>query len=213
MKRFLAGVLALILCLSLGGCGAREAETDEYADVPNPVATITMTDGSVMRLELYLSYAPNTVANFIELANKGFYDGLTFFRVVAGCLVQSGDPNNDGTGGPGYTIDGEFSQNGFAQNTLSHTRGVISMARMSDYNSAGSQFFILQGSFPEYDGKYAAFGKTMDEESLSTLDKIASVMTDAQERPLVYSIIKTIRVETNGYQFPVIKNEEKNEEK
>ena len=183
MKRFAAALLLLLL-LFLTGCGREEEQADPYADVPNPVATITLSNGSVMRAELYLTQAPNTVANFIDLANSGFYDGLEFFRVVTGAFVQTGDPLNDGTGGPGYAIRGEFAENGFEQNTLSHTRGVLSMCRTEDYDSAGSQFFIMQGSFPEYDGRYAAFGKLMDEESLATLDSVAAVQVDSNYRPL-----------------------------
>jgi len=201
MKRLL--LLALALLLLLSGCGRREE--DPYADVPNPIATITMADGGIMRAELYLACAPNTVANFAELANKGFYDGLEVFRVVTGAFVQTGDPKNDGTGGPGYAIRGEFSENGYDKNTLTHARGVLSMARTKEYDSAGSQFFILQGTYPEYDGKYAAFGKLTDEESLQTLDRIASVATDSNSRPLVLTKISTIRVDTHGHAFPVVR--------
>ena len=155
MKRIAAIFLTVTLVLALSACGKKE---DPYAGISNPVATITLSDGRQMRFELKPAEAPNTVANFIELANSGFYDGLEIFRVVAGVLIQSGDPNNDGTGDPGYAIAGEFSENGFVNN-LSHARGTISMCRQSDYNSAGSQFFILQGSYPEYDGQYAAFGR------------------------------------------------------
>ena len=204
MKRFAAALLLLLL-LFLTGCGREEEQADPYADVPNPVATITLSNGSVMRAELYLTQAPNTVANFIDLANSGFYDGLEFFRVVTGAFVQTGDPLNDGTGGPGYAIRGEFAENGFEQNTLSHTRGVLSMCRTEDYDSAGSQFFIMQGSFPEYDGRYAAFGKLMDEESLATLDSVAAVQVDSNYRPLVVTKIDTIRVDTHDYSFSVVK--------
>jgi len=205
-------VLALALLLLLSGCGRREE--DPYADVPNPIATITMADGSAMRAELYLTYAPNTVANFIELANKGFYDGLEVFRIVHGAFVQTGDPKNNGTGGPGYAIRGEFSENGYRKNTLTHARGVLSMARTSQFDSAGSQFFILQGTYPEYDGKYAAFGKLMDDESLRALDAVAAVSTDSNNRPLVVTKIKTIRVDTHGHTFSVVRvgDEAKNKE-
>ena len=204
MKRLLAALAALLLLLSLTGCGREEEEPDPYADVPNPVATITLSNGGEMRAELYLSQAPNTVANFISLANSGFYDGLEIFRVVPGVFVQTGDPLNDGTGGPGYAIRGEFSENGYEGNTLSHTRGVLSMChRLNEPDSAGSQFFIMQGSFPaDYDGKYAAFGKLMDDESLAVLDAVAGVMVDVNDRPLVLITIDTIRVDTHGYNFP-----------
>lgn len=202
MKRILCAVLALLmLALPLAGC---RREEDPYAGVPNPVATITMRDGRVLRAELFVAEAPNTVGNFIELANSGFYDGLPFYRIVAGYLVQTGDPRGDGTGGPGYAIKGEFSKNGVA-NRVTHTRGTLSMARTADYDSAGSQFFILQRSMPDYDGLYAAFGRLMDEESLASLDAIASVATDASYSPLIAQRIGTIRVDTQGYVFPVVK--------
>ncbi len=162
---------------------------------PDPVATITMSDGSQMRFELYPDQAPNTVANFIKLANAGFYNGLQFYRVVAGVFIQGGDPNNDGTGGPNYAIKGEFIENGI-NNSVSHMRGAISMARQSGYDTAGSQFFIMQGSYPEYDGWYAAFGMIQDDESLAVLDAIASQPTDSNYLPLTRQVIRTIRVET-----------------
>ena len=213
MKRLLAALAALLLLLSLTGCGREEEEPDPYADVPNPVATITLSNGGEMRAELYLSQAPNTVANFISLANSGFYDGLEFFRVVPGVFVQTGDPLNDGTGGPGYAIRAEFSENGYEGNTLSHTRGVLSMChRLNEPDSAGSQFFIMQGSFPtDYDGQYAAFGKLMDDESLSVLDALGGVAVDANNRPLVVTKIDTIRVDTHGYSFPFVKVGEEEE--
>ena len=211
MKRLLTALLALILLLSLAGCGREE--TDPYEGVPDPVATITLSDGSVMRAELYPRQAPNTVGNFIALANSGFYDGLEIFRVVPGVFVQTGDPLNDGTGGPGYAIRGEFSENGYEGNTLSHTRGVLSMChRLNEPDSAGSQFFIMQGSFPtDYDGQYAAFGKLMDDESLSVLDALGGVAVDANNRPLVVTKIDTIRVDTHGYSFPFVKVGEEEE--
>ena len=167
---------------------------------PNPVATITMSDGSTMRLVLYRAEAPNTVANFVKLANSGFYNGQQFFRIVSGVLIQGGDPNNNGTGDPGYAIRGEFAENG-VKNELSHTRGTISMARASDYDSAGSQFFIMQGSYPEYDGRYAAFGRIEDEESLQTLDAIAAQPVDSNYLPLTRQVIDNIRVETFGEEY------------
>ena len=201
MKRLAAVALAIVTALLLGGCGSRSGQKNPYEGVPDPEATITLSDGRVMRAQLYLEMAPNTVANFVDLANSGFYDGMEFFRVVSGAFVQTGDPLNNGTGGPGYAIKGEFALNGFEQNTLSHTRGVLSMARTSDYDSAGSQFFIMQGNFPEYDGKYAAFGKLMDEDSLAVLDAIAAVRVDSNYRPLVITSIEPIRVDTHGYTF------------
>lgn len=184
--------VAIILLLNLGG----PKEPEEV--VPNPVATITMSDGSKMRFTLYPDQAPNTVANFIKLANRGFYDGQQFFRIVAGVFIQGGDPQNNGTGDPGYAIKGEFAENGFTQNTVSHMRGAISMARPSGYDTAGSQFFIMQGSYPEYDGRYAAFGSidANDAVSLDTLDAIGSQATDSTYLPLTRQVIATIRVET-----------------
>ena len=207
MKRLLTALLALILLLSLAGCGREE--TDPYEGVPDPVATITLSDGSVMRAELYPRQAPNTVGNFIALANSGFYDGLEIFRVVTRAFIQTGDPLNNGTGGPGYAIRGEFAENGYEGNTLSHTRGVLSMCRTEDFDSAGSQFFIMQGSYPaDYDGKYAAFGKLMDDESLAVLDAVAGVVVDASYRPMVLTKIDTIRVDTHGYTFSFLTADE-----
>ena len=174
---------------------------------PNPIATITMQDGAQMRFELYPEQAPNTVANFISLANGRFYDtakngGMQqFYRIVAGVFIQGGDPENNGTGGPDYAIKGEFSENGF-ENDISHMRGTISMARQSGYDTAGSQFFIMQGSYPEYDGFYAAFGRIADEESLAVLDAIASQPTDSAYVPLTRQLIQSIRVETFGVEYP-----------
>ena len=199
MKRLLAWLLLTALALGLTGC---RREEQRAAPAQRPVATITMQSGDTMRFELYPDLAPNTVANFIHLANRRFYDGQRFFRVVAGVFIQGGDPQNDGTGDPGYAIKGEFSQNGFKGNTLTHRRGVISMARPSDYDGAGSQFFIMQGSYPEYDGYYAAFGVVMDAESLATLDAIASQPVDGSYRPLAHQTIATIRVETFDEEYP-----------
>ena len=189
----LAALLILLLHLS------QPKQTVEEA--PNPVATITMRDGKRMRFELYPKQAPNTVANFISLANGGFYDGQQFFRVVAGVFIQGGDPNNDGTGDPGYAIYGEFEENGF-ENPISHMRGAISMCRQSGYDTAGSQFFIMQGSYPEYDGSYAAFGSAADEASLAALDAIASEPTDSSYLPLTRQVISTIRVNTFEVDYP-----------
>jgi len=205
MKRILAILLIALTALTLHGC----KKEDPYADVPNPVATITLTDGREMHFELYVQKAPNTVANFVSLANSGYYDGMTFYRVLPGCLVQTGDARGDGTGTPGYSIKGEFSANGFAANDISHVRGTISMARLEEYDSAGSQFFILQGSYPEYDGQYAAFGRAMDEETLAVLDSITNVHVDVHQRPLEAVYIETVRVDTKGYKYePVIIREE-----
>lgn len=211
MRRAAVGLLIAIMLL-LTGCGK---DKDEYANVPNPVATITLEDGREMRFELYVQKAPNTVANFVTLANSGYYDRLTFYRVLPGCLVQTGDQVGDGTGDPGYSIKGEFEKNGVETNDISHVRGTISMARQEDYDSAGSQFFILQGSYPEYDGYYAAFGRICDEESLEVLDSITNVHVDVHQRPLEPTVIKKIRVDTKGYDYtPVVtmKEDEDGEE-
>lgn len=202
MKRLLTAILFIILCIGLGACHRSEND-NEYAGVPNPIATITMSDGSIMRFELDLQNAPNTVANFTSLSNIGFYDGLEFFRIKPNALIQSGCPNNNGTGTAGYTIRGEFSKNGFP-NTLSHVRGTISMARKTgdeNYDTASSQFFILARNCPEYDGSYAAFGIAMDEETLSTIKAINNRPVDADNVPMVRQIIKTIRVDTHGYEL------------
>ena len=147
----------------------------------NPIVTIQMKDGGVMKAELYPEIAPESVKNFVDLASKGFYNGLIFHRVIPGFMIQGGDPEGTGMGGPGYTIKGEFAANGF-RNDLKHTRGVLSMARAMNPNSAGSQFFIMHEDSPHLDGQYAAFGKLI--EGIEVVDKIASVRTDYQDRPL-----------------------------
>ena len=192
MKRWTLLAILLIAALALAGC-ARKADDDEV--FPNPIATITLSDGSQMQFELYPDIAPNTVANFVSLANKGFYDGQQIFRVVSNVLIQAGDPKNNGTGDPGYYIAGEFSENGF-ENGISHMRGTISLARKSDYDTGGSQFFIMEGSYPEYDGYYAAFGRILDDASLAVLDEIGSRPVDGNYEPLDHIVIQRIRVET-----------------
>ena len=147
----------------------------------NPIVTIQMKDGGVMKAELYPEIAPETVKNFIDLAAKGFYNGLIFHRVIPGFMIQGGDPQGTGMGGPGYSIKGEFTANGF-QNDLKHTRGVLSMARAMDPDSAGSQFFIMHEDSPHLDGQYAAFGKLI--EGIEEVDKICRVKTDYHDRPL-----------------------------
>ena len=165
----------------------------------NPEITITMEDGGVIRAELYPEVAPNTVKNFISLAKKGYYDGLIFHRVIKGFMIQGGCPNGNGMGGPGYSIKGEFSQNGF-QNDLKHTAGVLSMARSMMPNSAGSQFFIMHKDAPHLDGAYAAFGKVI--EGMETVNKIADVRTDYSDRPMKEQKIKQMTVETFGEEYP-----------
>lgn len=165
----------------------------------NPIITITMENGSVMKGELYPEIAPNTVNNFISLIKKGFYNGLTFHRVIPGFMIQGGCPEGTGMGGPGYSIAGEFLQNEFP-NHLAHTPGVLSMARSMMPNSAGSQFFIMHKTSPHLDGSYAAFGKIT--EGLDVIDAIANVMTDYRDKPIQPQIIKSIEVDTLGVEYP-----------
>ncbi len=166
-----------------------------------PVATIEMQDGKIIEAELYPDKAPNTVNNFIALANSGFYDGLIFHRVIKGFMIQGGDPAGVGTGGPGYTIKGEFSLNGFKGNDIKHSRGVISMARAMSPDSAGSQFFIMHDNASYLDGQYAAFGKVC--RGIEAVDAIASVPTDYNDKPKTDQVIKSIRVETYGVEYPL----------
>ena len=165
-----------------------------------PIVTITMENGAAMTGELYPDKAPNTVANFISLANSGFYDGLIFHRVIPGFMIQGGCPNGNGMGGPGYDIRGEFAGNGFPQNDLKHTTGVLSMARAMHPDSAGSQFFIMVAPAPHLDGQYAAFGQVTDgvEEAI----RISEVPTDRSDKPTTPVVIKSIRVDTQGVDYP-----------
>lgn len=165
----------------------------------NPIVTIEMENGSIMKAELYPEIAPNTVANFISLIQKGYYDGVIFHRVIPGFMIQGGDPKGTGMGGPGYHIKGEFSQNGF-QNDLKHTPGVLSMARTMVPDSAGSQFFIMHQTSPHLDGAYAAFGKVI--EGLDVVDKIAKVRTDWSDRPMEPQVMKKVTVDTFGEVYP-----------
>lgn len=165
----------------------------------NPIVTIKMKKGGVIKAELYPEKAPNTVNNFIYLIKKGFYDDLTFHRVIKGFMIQGGDPNGNGTGGPRYTIKGEFTANGF-KNDLKHTRGVLSMARSRNPNSAGSQFFIMHADSPHLDGQYAAFGKVI--EGMDMVDEIASGYVDYEDRPQVEQVISKMSVETFGQDYP-----------
>ena len=165
----------------------------------NPVVTIIMENGDVMKAELYPEVAPNTVNNFISLVKKGYYDGLIFHRVIRGFMIQGGCPQGTGMGGPGYSIKGEFSQNGF-KNDLKHTEGVLSMARSMMPNSAGSQFFIMDKDAPHLDGAYAAFGKVT--EGMDVVNKIAEERTDYSDRPLKTQKIKSMTVDTFGVEYP-----------
>ena len=165
----------------------------------NPIVTITMEDGGIMKLELYPEIAPNTVRNFVTLVSSGFYNRLTFHRIIPGFMIQGGDPDGRGTGGPGYSIPGEFSSNGF-KNDLLHTRGVISMARSMNPDSAGSQFFIMHKDSPHLDGQYAAFGKLTEGEDV--LDRIALTRTGWGDKPITPQVMKTVTVETFGEEYP-----------
>ena len=158
----------------------------------NPIVRITMDSGKVIRLELYPETAPITVENFLDLVKKGFYNGLTFHRIISGFMIQGGDPDGNGMGGPGYSIKGEFKSNG-VDNPLKHEKGVISMARSMDPNSAGSQFFIMHKAAPHLDGQYAAFGKVI--EGLDVVDEIASVETGFQDAPVEKVIMEKVEVE------------------
>ena len=205
MKRTIIHIilpLLLAACCGLAGCAQEATEEPQTMEQQYPIATIEMADGSVIRIELYPDVAENTVKNFIYLANTGFYDGVIFHRVIEGFMIQGGDPDGTGTGGPGYRIKGEFSNNHY-DNDLKHERGVISMARQgnpyfpaSAYNTAGSQFFIMHADSEHLDGDYAAFGRVI--EGMDVVDAIAAVETDANDRPLVEQRMETVRVETFG---------------
>lgn len=205
MKKRLYQCIALLLPLLLVGCGKKAAPEEDTMNAQNPIATITMEDGGVIKLELYPEIAPNTVKNFIHLANSGFYDGVIFHRVIEGFMIQGGDPDGRGTGGPGYRIKGEFSNNNH-KNDLSHERGVISMARQgnpyfpaSAYNTAGSQFFIMHADSDFLDGDYAAFGKVI--EGMDVVDRIATTETDGSDRPLEMQTMQSVRVDTFGVDY------------
>lgn len=210
MKRVIALlILAGLMMLALAGCSSGKEASSQSSntnpssfvfDGKNPIVTIEMENGGIIKVELYPNIAPNTVYNFISLVEKGFYNGLTFHRVIPDFMIQGGDPNGDGTGGPGYVIKGEFSNNLFP-NDLKHERGVISMARRSyPLDSAGSQFFIMVKDTPALDGDYAAFGKVI--EGMDVVDAIVSVETDANDKPLTPQVMKKVTVETFGVDFP-----------
>ena len=165
----------------------------------NPIVTFEMADGGVFKAELYPDIAPNTVNNFLSLVKKGFYDGIIFHRVIEGFMIQGGDPDGVGTGGPGYHIKGEFRTNGFS-NPLKHARGVLSMARAQNPDSAGSQFFIMHAAAPYLDGQYAAFGKVT--EGMDVVDGIATTPTDFRDRPKAEQRIKRVTAETFGVTYP-----------
>lgn len=165
----------------------------------NPIVTFTMTNGDVIKAELYPEIAPVSVNNFISLINKNFYDGLIFHRVIKGFMIQGGDPEGTGMGGPGYSIKGEFRQNG-VENDLKHTEGVLSMARSMHPDSAGSQFFIMHKTSPHLDGAYAAFGKVI--EGMEVVNRIAETATDFEDRPLEEQVMQTVTVDTFGIDYP-----------
>ena len=204
-------IVAIIILVAVTSCSKQEnvepTETNSMVEKiaalnikENPVATLTMENGGVIVIELYPDIAPNTVCNFIELANSGYYDGLIFHRCIPGFMIQGGDPEGTGMGGPGYTIKGEFTANGF-KNDLKHERGVISMARKSSpMDSAGSQFFIMVEDYPSLDGQYASFGKVIS--GMEVADAIVANETDANDKPLVDQVIKSIRVDTKGIEYP-----------
>lgn len=166
----------------------------------NPIVTFEMENGKTFKAELYPDKAPNTVNNFLSLVNGGYYDGLIFHRVISGFMIQGGDPTGTGTGGPGYHIKGEFSHNGFKQNDLSHERGVLSMARAMNPNSAGSQFFVMHAAADYLDGEYAAFGRVID--GMETVDEIATTKTDYGDRPYETQKMKKVTAETFGETYP-----------
>ncbi len=180
-------------------CGPGLQGKGRKLTMSNPVVTIEMENGDVIKAELYPEKAPNTVNNFISLVKKGYYDGLIFHRVIRGFMIQGGCPQGTGMGGPGYSIRGEFAQNGFA-NDLKHTEGVLSMARAMHPDSAGSQFFIMHKAAPHLDGAYAAFGKVT--EGMDAVNRIAEVRTDYSDRPMKEQKIKKMTVETFGVDYP-----------
>lgn len=204
MKKIIKIVLSLMLGVSLmAGCNSStESNASSGAAKTNPIVTIEMENGGKIVIELYPEIAPNTVANFVTLVESGFYDGLIFHRVIPGFMVQGGDPQGIGVGGPGYTIDGEFSSNGF-QNDLAHERGVISMARSQARNSAGSQFFIMVETATHLDGEYASFGKVT--EGMDIIDEIVAQDRNSSDKPLSDQVMKKVTVETFGETYEVEK--------
>ncbi len=202
MKKKIFLSIFLILLISLVGCSNKKTNENEETRTPPkelPIATIVVKDYGTIEAELYPHIAPNTVNNFISLANDGFYNGLTFHRVIKDFMIQGGDPNGNGTGGPGYSIKGEFSTNDF-KNDLKHTEGVLSMARSQDKNSAGSQFFIVTKDQPGLDGEYATFGKVIS--GMDIVHKIEDVQTDANDKPIKNIVIESIKVDTKGIDYP-----------
>lgn len=208
MKKSKYGLLLFMmmaLIAMLAACSSDKKESKEpeinYASEvkENPIVTITMEDNQKIQMELYPKKAPNTVANFISLIKKGTYDGTIFHRVIPDFMIQGGDPDGNGTGGPGYEIKGEFSKNGF-DNDLKHTRGVVSMARSQNNNSAGSQFFIMVADTPSLDGDYAAFGKVTS--GMDVVDQIVKVERDGSDKPNKDQKMKKVEVDTKDFDYP-----------
>ncbi|MFE6167867.1 peptidylprolyl isomerase [Viridibacillus arvi] len=199
-------VLSIMAVIALTGCGTSKddekvKDTSSYAPEvkEKPVVTITMENDQKIVMELDPEVAPNTVANFVSLVKKGFYDGLIFHRVIPGFMVQGGDPSGNGMGGPDYAIKGEFLSNGF-ENNLKHERGVVSMARSQDPNSAGSQFFIMVDTSDQLDGEYAAFGKVT--EGMDVVDEIVNAERNDSDKPLKEQKMKKVEVDTKGFDYP-----------
>ncbi len=207
-KKFICLCLCILVFFGMlfTGCNEEGYDPDRYDGVELPIATIEIEGYGNIVLELYPEIAPDTVSNFVTLANSGFYDGLTFHRVIPEFMIQGGDPNGDGTGGPGYSIKGEFTENDFSNN-LSHTAGVISMGRQGHpyfdnqyYDTAGCQFFICVADYPYLNNKYASFGKTIS--GLDIAIKISELTTDSNDKPLTEDVvIKSIRVDTKGVDY------------
>lgn len=213
-KKVYLAMCLLVIAIVLVACGTKSDEGNfenhsangptETLNYPeevndNPIITITMEDNGQIVIELEPKVAPNTVANFVSLVEQGFYDGLIFHRVIPGFMIQGGDPLGNGTGGPDYSIEGEFTTNGF-ENNMKHERGVISMARTNDPNSAGSQFFIMVEESPSLDGEYAAFGKVV--KGMEIVDAIVSVERDQGNKPLKDQVMKKVEVDTRGSDYP-----------
>lgn len=206
-------ILSLMTILVITGCGDKnrtqsssgaDSSTESQLNVPDsnashPVVTIEMDNGKVIKAELYPEVAPNTVHNFISLVEQGFYDGTIFHRVIPGFMIQGGDPEGTGMGGPDYSIAGEFTNNGY-HNDLQHTRGILSMARSRDYDSAGSQFFIMVADSPHLNSEYAAFGKVT--EGMDVVDEIVSLERDMNDRPNAEPVMKKVTVDTLGVDYP-----------
>lgn len=197
------GLLFIVVLIAgiLSACQSNQNEEQETVEKTEPtgikpIVTMTMEDGGIVTMELYPDIAPNTVNNFISLIEDGFYDGLTFHRVIPGFMIQGGDPDDTGMGGPGYGIKGEFNSNGF-ENNLEHDAGVLSMARSQDHDSAGSQFFIMTEKSPHLDGDYAAFGKVTD--GMDVVKKIVDSERDKTDKPLEDQIIQSMTVDLQGY--------------